>query len=273
MNLWRCRDDKRFAMPSTGNGHIRYARVGTCMYPSVGRSNNNPANGKIHMLSCRGFSNGDWITRETLRSTTITSMHYPTLGRAVVPRAPEMLARKYMCNPTSQSMPFSSSESSIEVMESESHCFHFTGSFDIEASVSLSVEGGVSVPLIAEAKGTAGMSAGFHLGLEAGFENCRESSTTRSRSTTIPSVTLQPHTSMTYQITQWQGELRNLPFTAQVRVVWTNGARETRTVRGTYSGTSFLHKHEAYGDEHTGVYHCNGESEDPMDVESSPLVV
>merc|ERR1712139_53103 len=89
------------------------------------------------------------------------------------------------------------------------------------------------------------------------FKNCHQHSSSSSTTLTFPSPTLDAHTRTSYQYTQWQGAVSDLPFTATLKVSFSDGSSITRTEKGTYAGTSYLSVQQSWTREEKNVQDCN----------------
>lgn len=198
----------------------------------------------------------------TVTSTEILSMNYPSLENLPFDSPPKSVGSKHICNESPHDFPTAEYVVTCEVQTADHHCFTFNTEKDIGASLQASVTTGVNIPFIAHVETTEEAGAHWDSQFEQGIENCRDETITTERTRTVPSLIMPAHSRITYRVSQWQAEVTNLPFTAQVRVHYSNGHMEVRSVSGVYTGTSHVDDiMESFTDAEENVTSCDGSLE------------
>eukprot|EP00927_Polykrikos_kofoidii_P057341 TRINITY_DN5145_c0_g1_i1.p1 TRINITY_DN5145_c0_g1~~TRINITY_DN5145_c0_g1_i1.p1 ORF type:complete len:380 (-),score=34.23 TRINITY_DN5145_c0_g1_i1:22-1161(-) len=189
-----------------------------------------------------------FIFWKPLTGLKYVAISYPTLDSLAKMRSPEVVASFDYCNDNDVPRQFVSSTLSKEETIGSDSCF--TASFSETIGSSLTVE--ASVPTLADV--TA--QTHWELSAQQEFQNCKNHSTTKTMGFTSPALTLGAHKRTQFRYTQWQGSLRSLPFTARLRMTFTDGSTYETTESGSYKGTAFLTIQQSWTKEKAGVTRC-----------------
>lgn len=190
-----------------------------------------------------------FIFWKPIQSLYFTGISYPTLDSLTKIKSPAVIASQDYCNDNSKPRPFAGQ--SIEKTETSGHDSCFTASATEEFGESISVK--ASIPDIVE------VSEESHWSISSTqeFKNCQQKSSSVKTTLNFPSPKLDAHTRTSYQYTQWQGALSDLPFQATLKVSFSDGSSITRTEKGTYAGTSYLSVQQSWTREEHNVQDCN----------------
>jgi len=194
----------------------------------------------------------------------ITGIKYPTLDSLAKVKSPAVIASQDFCNDNDVARPFAGQ--SISKTETSGHDSCFTASATETFGESLTVK--ATIPELAEVTDESHWS----ISSTQEFKNCEQHSTTSKTTLTFPSPSLAAHTRTSYQYTQWQGVLSDLPFTATFQVTFTDGTSITRSETGTYKGTSYLSVQQSWTKEQKNVQNCNSEKASHVQINSMIVV-
>jgi len=184
-----------------------------------------------------------------IRSLYFLNINYPTLASLTKVKSPAVIAEKTYCNDNSEPRPTAGESEETTVTIGHDSCF--TATFTETFGGSIQVKSGI--PVLGEVKA----ESHWEISASQEFKNCNQKSTSTRKTVNFPSPTLAPHLRTSYQFTQWQGELSNLPFTATLEINFFDGSKIHRTQTGTYKGTSFSSVQQSWTREQTGVTDCN----------------
>jgi len=189
-----------------------------------------------------------FIFWKPLKGLQYLDISYPTLDSLSKTKSPKVVASFNYCNDNDVERPFASSSRNVAETTGSDSCF--TASFSETIGASLTVE--ASIPDLAD------VSAETHWEMSAQqeFTNCHQHSETTTQEVHFPALTLAAHKRTEYQYTQWQGSLSSLPFTATLRMAFTDGSTYQTTESGSYQGTAFMSIQQSWTDEVTGVTSC-----------------
>jgi hypothetical protein len=189
-----------------------------------------------------------FILWKPLKGLEYSDISYPTLDSLSKITSPKVVASFDYCNDNDVERPFASSSRKVEETTGSDSCF--TASFSQTFGASLTVK--ASIPDLAEVTG----SAHWELSATQEFKNCQKHSTTTTEEVSFPALTLAAHKQTEYRYTQWQGSLSSLPFTAVLRMTFTDGSTYQTTESGSYEGAAFMSIQQSWTDEKTGVTSC-----------------
>jgi len=189
-----------------------------------------------------------FIFWKPIRGLYFTSISYPTLASLTKIKSPAVIASQDYCNDNDVARPFAGQ--TLEKTETSGHDSCFTASATETFGESITVKAGIPdlVDVTAEAH--------WSISASQEFKNCQQHSTTSKSTLTFPSPSLAAHTRTSYQYTQWQGVLSELPFTATLQVTFRDDTSITRTENGHYKGTSYLSVQQSWTREQKGVTNC-----------------
>jgi len=190
-----------------------------------------------------------FIFWKPIQSLYFTGISYPTLDSMTKIKAPAVIASQDYCNDNDEPRPFAGQ--TVEKTETSGHDSCFTASATETFGMSISVKGGI--PDIEEVTEESHWSVSS----TQEFKNCKQHSSSNKVTLTFPSPNLQPHTRTSYQYTQWQGAVTDLPFQATLSVHFNDGSSISRTEKGTYAGTSYLSVQQSWTKEEKNVKSCS----------------
>jgi hypothetical protein len=184
-----------------------------------------------------------------IRSLHFTGISYPTLDTMTKIKAPAVIASQDYCNDNDEARPFAGQ--TIEKTETNGHDSCFTASATETFGESITVK--ASIPDLVDVTDETHWS----ISSTQEFKNCKQHSSSSKVTLTFPSPNLKAHTRTSYQYTQWQGAVSDLPFQATLNVQFTDGSSISRTEKGTYAGTSYLSVQQSWTKEQKNVKKCN----------------
>lgn len=190
-----------------------------------------------------------FIFWKPIQKVRYLNIAYPTLDSIAKIKNPAVIASQDFCNDNPVARP--TAGQTLERDETTGHDSCFTAQFSEDYGMSVEVK--ASIPELGDETDTAH----WDISATQTFENCHQHSTTTKQQFVFPSPTLQPHTRTSYQFTQWQGRLSDIPYTATLQLVFQDGQTMTRTENGSYKGTSFLSVQQSWTDYETNVTDCS----------------
>lgn len=184
-----------------------------------------------------------------IKSVSLIDVLYPKLDVQAKIQSPIEIGSRTYCNPNTYPSPHATVTVTKNVTEGTQACFSLGTSFEFGSSVTVSA----GLPVFGVG---ADATHEWKVGVTANVEMCKNTVVETVITIQYPNWLIPAETSTSYQFTQWGGKLKNIDYTARIKIVTMDNNATYRDFVGTYDAASYSSINHAWTKAKEGVTSC-----------------